>query len=128
MGIRYGFHGPHFAVTSACSTGADAIGTSLELIRADHADVMVAGGTEAAVHPLSIGGFDNLRALSRRNDRPEKASRPFDKDRDGFVLSEGAAVIVLEELGHVAAECRTVGGARGLRRHVRRLAHQRAGS
>jgi 3-oxoacyl-[acyl-carrier-protein] synthase II len=100
IGIRYGFHGPNFAVTSACSTGADAIGTSFELIRTGHAEVMVAGGTEAAVHPLGIGGFDNLRALSRRNDEPEKASRPFDKGRDGFVLSEGAAVIVLEELGH----------------------------
>ena len=100
IGIRYGFHGPNFAVVSACSSGADAIGTSFELIRSGHADVMVAGGTEAAVHPLGIGGFDNLRALSRRNDTPEKASRPFDKDRDGFVLSEGAAVVVLEELGH----------------------------
>jgi 3-oxoacyl-[acyl-carrier-protein] synthase II len=100
IGIRYGFHGPNFAVVSACATGADAIGTSFELIRSGHAEVMVAGGTEAAVHPLGIGGFDNLRALSRRNDAPEKASRPFDKDRDGFVLSEGAAVIVLEERGH----------------------------
>jgi 3-oxoacyl-[acyl-carrier-protein] synthase II len=100
IGIRYGFHGPNFAVTSACSTGADAIGTSFELIRGAHADVMVAGGTEAAVHPLGVGGFDNLRALSRRNDAPEQASRPFDKERDGFVLAEGAAVLVLEELGH----------------------------
>ena len=100
IGIRYGFRGPNFSVTSACSSGADAIGTSFELIRAGHAEVMVAGGTEAAVHPLGIGGFDNLRALSRRNDAPERASRPFDKGRDGFVLSEGAAVLVLEELEH----------------------------
>ncbi|HET7699467.1 MAG TPA: beta-ketoacyl-ACP synthase II [Candidatus Limnocylindria bacterium] len=100
IGIRYGFHGPNFAVTSACATGADAIGTSFLLIRAGQADVMLAGGTEAAVHPLGIGGFDNLRALSRRNDAPERASRPFDKERDGFVLSEGAAIVVLEELGH----------------------------
>jgi len=100
VSIRYGFHGPNFAVVSACSSGADAIGTSFELIRAGHADVMVSGGTEAAVHPLGIGGFDNLRALSRRNDAPEKASRPFDRGRDGFVLSEGAAIIVLEDLEH----------------------------
>jgi 3-oxoacyl-(acyl-carrier-protein) synthase len=100
IAIRYGFHGPNFAVTSACATGADAIGTSSELIRGGHADVIVAGGTEAAVHPLGIGGFDNLRALSRRNDAPELASRPFDKERDGFVLAEGAGALVLEELGH----------------------------
>ena len=100
VAIRHGFHGPNFAVTSACASGADAIGTSFELIRAGHADVMLAGGTEAAVHPLGIGGFDNLRALSRRNDAPEQASRPFDMGRDGFVLAEGAAVLVLEEQGH----------------------------
>ncbi len=100
ISIRYAFHGPNFAVVSACSSGADAIGTSFELIRAGHADVMVTGGTEAAVHPLGIGGFDNLRALSRRNDAPEKASRPFDRARDGFVLSEGAAIVVLEDLEH----------------------------
>lgn len=100
VGIRHGFHGPSFATTSACASGADALGVALTLIQAGHADVIVAGGTEAAVHPLGIGGFDNLRALSRRNDEPERASRPFDGQRDGFVLAEGAAVLVLEEAGH----------------------------
>ena len=98
VSIRYGLHGPNFGVVSACATGADAIGMALETIRRGDAQAMIAGGTEAAVHPLGIAGFDNLGALSRRKDCPAEASRPFDKDRDGFVLSEGAGVLVLESL------------------------------
>jgi beta-ketoacyl-acyl-carrier-protein synthase II len=98
VSIKYGLHGPNFGVVSACATGADAIGMALETIRRGDAQAMIAGGTEAAVHPLGIAGFDNLGALSRRNDCPAAASRPFDKDRDGFVLSEGAGVLILESL------------------------------
>jgi 3-oxoacyl-[acyl-carrier-protein] synthase II len=98
VSMKYGLHGPNFGLASACATGADAIGTALETIRRGDAQVMVAGGTEAAVHPLGIAGFDNLGALSRRNDAPTEASRPFDKERDGFVLSEGAGVVILESL------------------------------
>ncbi|MGH8624077.1 MAG: beta-ketoacyl synthase N-terminal-like domain-containing protein [Gammaproteobacteria bacterium] len=89
-----------FGVASACSSGADAIGAAFETIKRCDADVMIAGGAEAAVTKLGIGGFDQMNALSRRNDSPAEASCPFDKDRDGFVLSEGAGVVILEELQH----------------------------
>ncbi len=98
VGIKYGAHGPNFGVVSACATGADAIGMALETIKRGDAQMMITGGTEAAVHPLGIAGFDNLGALSRRNDSPAEASRPFDADRDGFVVSEGAAILILESL------------------------------
>ncbi len=98
ISIRHGVHGPNFGIASACATSADAIGMAVETIRRGDAQAMIAGGTEAAVHPLGLAGFDNLGALSRRNDPPEAAARPFDAARDGFVLSEGAAVLVLESL------------------------------
>jgi 3-oxoacyl-[acyl-carrier-protein] synthase II len=96
ISIRYGLHGPNFGLASACSTGADAIGMALEIIKRGDAEVIIAGGTEAAIHPLGIAGFDNMGALSRRNDAPEQASRPFDLERDGFVVGEGAGIVVLE--------------------------------
>ncbi len=100
VAIRFGARGPNFGVASACSTGVDAIGEALEILRRGDAEVMLAGGAEAAVTPLGIAGFDQLGALSRRNHAPEAASRPFDAGRDGFVLSEGAGVVVLETLAH----------------------------
>lgn len=100
VAIRFGARGPNFGLASACSTGVDAIGESVEILKRGDAEVMVAGGAEAAVTPLGIAGFDQLGALSRRNDNPREASRPFDMARDGFVLSEGAGVVVLETLAH----------------------------
>ncbi len=100
VALRYGLHGPNFGVAAACSTGANAIGEALEIIRRGDAQVMLAGGAEAAVTRLGIGGFDQMNALSRRNEAPTQASRPFDAGRDGFVLSEGAGVLVLESLAH----------------------------
>ncbi len=100
VGIRLGARGPNLAMSSACSTSLDAVGLSMETIRRGDAQVMIAGGAEAAVNSLGISGFDQLNALSRRNDDPLGASRPFDRDRDGFVLSEGAVVLVLESLAH----------------------------
>jgi len=98
LSIRYGAKGPNTATCTACSASAHAIGDAYEIIRRDAADVMIAGGSEAAITPMSVGGFAALRALSTRNDEPAKASRPFDKDRDGFVVGEGAGVLILEEL------------------------------
>jgi 3-oxoacyl-[acyl-carrier-protein] synthase II len=100
VSMRFGAKGPNFATMSACATSAHAIGEAFRTIRYGDADVMLAGGTEAAVLPMSIGGFGNMTALSERNDSPATASRPFDATRDGFVLGEGAGVVVLEELGH----------------------------
>jgi 3-oxoacyl-[acyl-carrier-protein] synthase II len=97
ISIRFGLRGPNTTITTACSSAAHAIGDSLAAIRCGHADVMVTGGSEAAITPLGLAGFIACRALSQRNDDPATASRPFDKDRDGFVLSEGAGVLVLEE-------------------------------
>jgi 3-oxoacyl-[acyl-carrier-protein] synthase II len=99
LSIRYGAKGPNTATCTACSASAHAIGDAFEIIRRDAADVMIAGGSEAAITPMSVGGFGQLRALSTRNDEPARASRPFDKDRDGFVVGEGAGVLILEELG-----------------------------
>ncbi|HVL65879.1 MAG TPA: beta-ketoacyl-ACP synthase II [Vicinamibacterales bacterium] len=98
VSIRFGAKGPNSATCTACSASAHAIGDAFEIIRRDDADVMIAGGSEAAITPMGVGGFAAMRALSTRNDEPERASRPFDKDRDGFIMGEGSGVIVLEEL------------------------------
>ena len=103
VSLQFGLQGPNVAHVSACASSAHSIGESAEMIRHGQAEVMVAGGSEAAILPLAIGAFSTMHAMSRRNDDPEHASRPFDKDRDGFVLSEGAAVIVLEERDHALA-------------------------
>lgn len=100
ISIQYGLKGPNFAVTSACASGANAVGEATKYIRDGDCDVMIAGGAESTVCPMAVGGFAAMKALSTRNDAPEKASRPFDKDRDGFVLAEGAAVLILESLEH----------------------------
>jgi 3-oxoacyl-[acyl-carrier-protein] synthase II len=101
--IVFGAQGPNFAVVSACATGGHCLGEAWEIIRRGDADVMLAGGTEATMHEALVGGFAAMRALSTRNDEPEKASRPFDKNRDGFVIGEGAGVVVLESLDHARA-------------------------
>ena len=98
LSIRYGARGPISATATACATSANSIGDSVRMIMHGDADVMIAGGSEAAVTPLSVGGFASMRALSTRNGEPTKASRPFDKDRDGFVIGEGAGILILEEL------------------------------
>jgi 3-oxoacyl-[acyl-carrier-protein] synthase II len=96
----HGIKGPNFAVATACASAANSLGEALRAIRCGDADVMVAGGSEAALTPMGLAGFQNMRALSFRSDAPQQASRPFDKNRDGFVLAEGAGVVVLEELEH----------------------------
>jgi 3-oxoacyl-[acyl-carrier-protein] synthase II len=103
ISMQFGLKGPSLTHVSACASSSHAIGESGEIIRRGQADVMVTGGSEAAVLPLAIGAFSNMHAMSRRNDDPQGASRPFDKDRDGFVLSEGAAVVILEEREHALA-------------------------
>jgi len=101
VSIRFGLKGPNFGTVSACASGAHAIGEALRLIRAGDADVMIAGGSEATITPMAVAGFANMRALSRRNDDPMRASRPFDTGRDGFVIGEGAGVLVLESEQHM---------------------------
>ena len=103
VAIQFGLRGPNMAVVTACASGNNALGDAAECIRRDAADVMLAGGAEAAITPISIAGFGNMTAISSRNEAPERASRPFDKERDGFVVGEGAAVLVLEELEHALA-------------------------
>jgi 3-oxoacyl-[acyl-carrier-protein] synthase II len=103
VSIQFGLQGPNFAIVSACTTGLHSLGIAARLIEHDDADVMIAGGSEGAVCPLGVGGFAAMQALSTRNDDPAAASRPFDKDRDGFVLGEGAGVLVLEEFEHARA-------------------------
>ncbi|MGC2208544.1 MAG: beta-ketoacyl-ACP synthase II [Candidatus Korobacteraceae bacterium] len=107
VSIRFGAKGPNMASATACATGAHAIGDSFKIIQRGDADVMIAGGAEAAITPMSVGGFASMRALSTRNHEPERASRPWDKDRDGFVVGEGAGVLILEEL-----ECAKARGAK----------------
>jgi 3-oxoacyl-[acyl-carrier-protein] synthase II len=103
IAINFGMTGPNFATVSACATGGHAIGEASEIIRRGDADVMVAGGAEAAVHEVLVGGFAAMRALSTRNDDPARASRPFDSGRDGFVCGEGSGVVILESLEHADA-------------------------
>jgi 3-oxoacyl-[acyl-carrier-protein] synthase II len=103
VSMRFNARGPNYATVSACSTSAHAIGDAFRTIQYGDADVMISGGAEATVTPMAIGGFANMTALSRRNDSPETASRPFDATRDGFVMGEGAGIVVLEELEHALA-------------------------
>lgn len=103
ISIEYGLKGPSCAVATACASAANAIGDAFRVVRGGYADVMITGGSEAALTPMSMAAFANMRALSERNDDPTRASRPWDKDRDGFVLSEGAGILVLEELEHAKA-------------------------
>lgn len=100
ISIKYGIKGPTLAVTTACATGNHSIGEAFRMIQYGDADVIIAGGAEAVITPMAIAGFAVMRALSTRNDEPEKASRPFDSDRDGFVMGEGAGILILEELEH----------------------------
>ncbi len=100
VSIRYGAKGPNEATCTACTTSAHAVGDAFKIIQRCDADVMIAGGTEAAITPMGVGGFAAMRALSTRNDEPEKASRPWDKDRDGFIIGEGSGILILEELEH----------------------------
>lgn len=103
LSIRYGLKGPNIAVVTACTTGTHNIGLAANMISNDQADIMLVGGAEMATSPVGLGGFCAARALSTRNDEPERASRPWDKDRDGFVLSDGAGVMVIEEMEHARA-------------------------
>lgn len=103
ISIKYGFRGPNYATSAACASSAMAINDAFMMLRLGKADIIISGGSEAAIIPASIGGFSSMQALSTRNDDPLTASRPFDKDRDGFVLGEGAGALVLEELEHAKA-------------------------
>jgi 3-oxoacyl-[acyl-carrier-protein] synthase II len=103
VSIRFGARGPNSATCTACSTGAHAVGDSFKIIQRGDADAMICGGAEAAITPMGVGGFAAMRALSTRNDEPERASRPFDADRDGFVIGEGAGILILEELERARA-------------------------
>src|SRR3954462_6766694 len=103
VGLELGAQAGVHSMASACATGAEALSLGLDIIRSGRADVVIAGGTESVIHPLPIAGFASMRAMSTRNDEPEKASRPFDKGRDGFVLGEGAGVIVLERADRAKA-------------------------
>ena len=103
VSIRFGAQGPNSATCTACSASAHAIGDAFEIIRRGDAEVMVAGGSEAAITPMGVGGFAAMRALSTRNDEPQRACRPFDRDRDGFIMGEGAGVVILEDLERARA-------------------------
>jgi beta-ketoacyl-acyl-carrier-protein synthase II len=103
VSMHFQAKGPNYATVSACATSAHAIGSAFRTIQYGDADIMISGGAEATVTPMAIGGFANMKALSERNDAPEKASRPFEKERDGFVMGEGAGVVILEELEHALA-------------------------
>src|ERR1700730_12697078 len=115
ISMRHGFRGPNFAVVSACASSTNAIMEAFNLIRMGMADIILSGGSEAVVSEAGVGGFNAMKALSERNDDPKTASRPYDKDRDGFVMGEGAGVLVLEELEHAVARgakiyCEIAGG------------------
>jgi 3-oxoacyl-[acyl-carrier-protein] synthase II len=103
VSIRFGAKGPNSATCTACATGAHAIGDAMKVIQREEANIMIAGGAESVISPLAVGGFAAMRALSTRNDEPERASRPWDKDRDGFVMGEGAGIVLLEEREHALA-------------------------
>jgi 3-oxoacyl-[acyl-carrier-protein] synthase II len=103
VSMRFGAKGPNEATATACTTSAHSIGDSFRIIQHSDADVMIAGGSEAAITPMGVGGFAAMRALSTRNDAPEKASRPWDRDRDGFIIGEGAGILIMEELEHARA-------------------------
>ena len=103
ISIKYGFHGPNYTTTSACASSTNALADAFNLIRLGKADAILAGGAEAAICPCGVGGFNAMKALSTRNDEPQKASRPFSKSRDGFVMAEGAGCLILEELEHAKA-------------------------
>ena len=103
VAIRWGFKGPNYCIVSACATGNHAIGDAMRLIQSGDIDVAIAGGSEAAITPLGVAGFAVMKALSTRNDEPQRASRPFDRDRDGFVMGDGAGILVLEEYEHAKA-------------------------
>lgn len=103
ISLKYNLKGPNFATVSACATSAHAIGSGLRTIQYGDADIMVCGGGEASVTPMSVSGFNSMKAISTRNDEPEKASRPFDLKRDGFIVGEGSGIVILEELGHALA-------------------------
>ncbi len=103
ISIKYGLQGPNISVVTACATGAHSIGEAMRMIKYGDADIMICGGTEGAVSRIALAGFSAMRALSTRNDEPEKASRPWDKNRDGFIMAEGAGVLVLEEYEHAIA-------------------------
>jgi 3-oxoacyl-[acyl-carrier-protein] synthase II len=108
VSIQFGLKGPNFCTVSACASGAHALGESLRLLRAGDADVIIAGGAEATITPMAVAGFNSARALSLRNDDPQRASRPFDKDRDGFVIGEGAGLLVLETEEHARRRGATI--------------------
>lgn len=108
VSIQFGLKGPNFGTVSACASGAHAIGEALRLLRAGDADVILAGGAEATITPMAVAGFNSARALSLRNDDPQRASRPFDKDRDGFVIGEGAGLVVLETEEHARRRGATI--------------------
>lgn len=108
ISMRYGAKGPNFGIVSACASSTHAIGEAYWQIRRDDADIMITGGAEASITPLGFAGFCSMQAMSTRNDSPKTASRPFDKDRDGFVMSEGAAVLILEELEHAKKRGATI--------------------
>ena len=128
ISIRYGARGPNSATATACSASAHAIGDSFRLIERGDADVMICGGSEAAITTMGIGGFGAMKALSTRNDDPKHASRPFDAERDGFVVGEGSGILVLESLEHAQARnANIIGGNCGLRHVRRRLPHHPAG-
>ena len=110
VSMRFNARGPNYATVSACATSAHAIGDAFRTIQYGDADIMIAGGAEATVTPMAIGGFANMTALSRRNDSPETASRPFDATRDGFVMGEGAGIVILEALDHALARGATIYG------------------
>jgi 3-oxoacyl-[acyl-carrier-protein] synthase II len=103
IAIKYGFSGPNYSTVSACSSANHALGDALKILRYGEADIMISGGAESVITPLGVAGFCSMKALSQNNDAPEKASRPFDKNRDGFVMGEGAGIVVLETLDHALA-------------------------
>ncbi|MGB9642560.1 MAG: beta-ketoacyl-ACP synthase II, partial [Candidatus Ratteibacteria bacterium] len=103
VAISFGLKGPNFATVSACASGAHAIAVACEMIRAGKMDIVITGGTESCITPLGLAGFCSMKALSERNDDPEKASRPFDAERDGFVMGEGSGIVVMESLEHAKA-------------------------